>query len=102
IAMVWAPLLVRWLRNQKLGKQIRDEGPTSHQVKAGTPTMGGLLVFLTVFLVTVPLNLIGRFSILLPLGMIVSCGTLGAIDDLMNLVGDARRGMAARFKFSWL
>lgn len=102
IAMVWAPLLIRWLRTQKLGKQIRDEGPSSHHVKAGTPTMGGLLVFLTVFLVTVPLNLIGRLSILLPLGMIVACGTLGAVDDLMSLVGDARRGMAARFKFSWL
>ncbi len=38
IAMVWGPLLIRWLRAQKLGKRIRDEGPESHQAKSGTPT----------------------------------------------------------------
>src|SRR5207249_395109 len=76
--------------------------PEAHSVKSGTPTMGGLMIFLTVGLMTVPFNLLGKLSILLPLGTIVSCGLLGGIDDLMNIVGGSRTGMQARFKFVWL
>lgn len=64
--------------------------------------MGGIIIFLTVFLVTVPFNVVGRLSILLPLGMIVSCGILGAVDDYLNVIGHSGSGMTARFKMAWL
>lgn len=102
IALVGGRPLIALLARLGVGKQIRGEGPPSHARKEGTPTMGGLLIFLPVFIVTVPLNLIDRLSIALPLATMVSSGVLGALDDLMNLSGGSRSGIRARFKFLWL
>ena len=44
IAVVVGPTFIDWLRRQSIGQNIREEGPKDHQVKAGTPTMGGLLI----------------------------------------------------------
>src|SRR5690349_14338551 len=65
IAIVLGGPVVRALEARKLGKAISEYLPSSHQIKAGVPTMGGLIIFLTVLLVTVPFNLAGRWSILL-------------------------------------
>ncbi len=94
--------IVTYLRQKKLGKQIRVDGPQTHFVKTGTPTMGGIMVSISVVLITFVFNLPGRLSMLLPIGVLLASGFLGAIDDRMNLVGGARRGMTARFKFAWL
>ncbi len=102
IALLGGPPLLAILHRWRIGKHIRDEGPSSHAVKEGTPTMGGLLVFLSVFVVTAPLNLIDRRSIALPLGTMVLSGILGAVDDLLSLTGRHREGMRARFKFLWM
>lgn len=92
--------LVKYLRLRRIGKAISDEGPASHSVKAGTPTMGGLLIFGTVFVVTVPTNLFTRASIALPLATIVAMGIIGFIDDLLTLEG--RDKMAAHATKWWL
>ncbi|MCL6647025.1 MAG: phospho-N-acetylmuramoyl-pentapeptide-transferase [Chloroflexi bacterium] len=102
IGLAWGRPLIRFLVRHRIGKQIRATGPTSHAVKEGTPTMGGLIIFITVFVVTVPLNLIGRLSMLVPLGVLVASGILGAVDDLLNLAGGQKSGLTARFKFTWL
>ncbi len=111
IAVVWGPPLIRLLRRWRIGKQIRVEGPTSHQTKMGTPTGGGLMFLVPVFLITVVLNLanflsgfdagkailayfdfeegstlIGK-SILLPLLVLIAFGALGAVDDLAGVRG---------------
>jgi len=78
---------VRFLRRRGLGKEISSDGPASHQVKAGTPTMGGVLIFATVLPITLAANIIDRRSILLPLGTIVAAGLLGLADDLTTIVG---------------
>lgn len=91
--------LLRW---RGIGKQIRSEGPGSHAIKEGTPTMGGLIIFFTVFLITIPFNLVERLSIVLPLGVVVASGGLGAIDDLLSLSGGNSSGLAGRFKLAWL
>jgi phospho-N-acetylmuramoyl-pentapeptide-transferase len=97
---------VRFLRRRGLGKKVRVEGPTSHNVKTGTPTMGGLLICGTVLLLTAILTFtfysaVGR-SILLPLFVLVSCAVLGAIDDRMTIQGVGSEGLRARTKFGWL
>ena len=91
--------LIAFLRRRGIGKKIRGDAPESHMAKEGTPTMGGLLIFLSVFLVTVPLNLIDRLSILLPISVMVSCGLLGIFDDLQSLSGSIKEGIRARIKF---
>jgi phospho-N-acetylmuramoyl-pentapeptide-transferase len=79
--------MVRFLRRRGLGKEISSDGPATHQVKAGTPTMGGILIFATVLPITLAANIIDRRSILLPLGTIVVAGLLGLTDDLTTIVG---------------
>ena len=82
--------LVALLERLGLRKAISAEGPDSHQKKAGTVTMGGLLMLGTIVAVTVPTNLIGHTSILLPLGVMGAVGIIGAADDLLTLQGRAR------------
>lgn len=87
-----------------IGKKIRVEGPSTHIVKQGTPTMGGIMVVIGTFLVNAVFNSVGqdRLSILLPMGVVLATGVLGGVDDLLNIAGGKRTGITARFKFSWL
>jgi phospho-N-acetylmuramoyl-pentapeptide-transferase len=95
--------VINWLRNRGIGKQIRIEGPESHQVKTGTPTMGGLIFLIPlVIVIGVFMDILTFKSLLLPLGIVVSCGVLGGVDDLMSIVGRSRGGLAGRFKMAWL
>lgn len=93
---------IEFLRARNIGKQIRIEGPQGHQVKTGTPTMGGVIFTLTVVVLTIIFNLYGRLSMLLPLAVLIGCSVLGGVDDKLNLVGGATRGITARFKMAWL
>jgi phospho-N-acetylmuramoyl-pentapeptide-transferase len=99
--IIGRPILAE-LRRRKIGKQIRLEGPESHMVKMGTPTMGGIMITTSVVFLTAIFNLAGRLSMLLPLGVLLACAVLGAVDDMLNLVGGTRTGLTARFKFAWL
>ena len=108
LAVIWGPPLIRLLKRQQMGKRIRIEGPQTHQVKAGTPTMGGFLVILPVVLINLGLNaasllgfdLIGT-SVMVPVLTMLGFGLLGFLDDLAGVRrrrGDAQ-GMLARSKF---
>ncbi|MGI8689805.1 MAG: phospho-N-acetylmuramoyl-pentapeptide-transferase [Thermomicrobiales bacterium] len=94
--------IIATLKHYKIGKRIRVELPASHMVKMGTPTMGGIMIAVSVVLLTAIFNLVGRLSMLLPLGVLLACAVLGAVDDMLNLVGGTRTGLTARFKFAWL
>jgi phospho-N-acetylmuramoyl-pentapeptide-transferase len=108
LAVVWGRPLIRFLKKRDIGKQIRIEGPSSHQVKIGTPTMGGLMILVPVFLITAALNIInllgfnmiGR-SILVPLAAIVGFGILGIVDDLICVRNPKGTGLLGRFKLIW-
>ena len=92
LTVIWGGPLLQVLRWLGVGKQIRIEGPRSHQSKLGTPTMGGLLVIIPVVIITLLLNtvsilgrsLLGR-SILLPLGVFLGFAALGGVDDWLGL-----------------
>jgi phospho-N-acetylmuramoyl-pentapeptide-transferase len=107
LAVIWGRPLINLLRGLRIGKQIRIDGPRTHQTKIGTPTMGGLMVLIPVLVITGVLNvanllgltLIGR-SILAPMGVMVAYGILGALDDLTG-VRRVPTGMLARYKFLW-
>jgi len=107
LAVIWGRPLINLLKQLNIGKGIRIEGPSSHQVKTGTPTMGGLMILIPVLVITGVLNianllgfnLIGQ-SILVPMGVMVTFGTLGAVDDLMGVKVIAR-GLLGRYKLLW-
>lgn len=102
VAMLWAKPLIAFLRRKKVGKQIREEGPTSHIAKSGTPTMGGILILATAVAVTLALNLVGQPLVLVPLGVAIGAGLLGAVDDALNLIGGKTRGLQGRVKMAVL
>ena len=92
---------VRALRAAGIGKQIRVEGPQSHMVKQGTPTMGGLLVVLVVLATYVLMR--GdqiEGGIIAPLLILLVVGILGAFDDYLN--AKTGEGITARQKLLWL
>lgn len=108
LAVIWGNPLLALLRKYSIGKQIRIDGPSSHQVKMGTPTMGGLMIIVPVVLITVTLNianlfgrtLIGR-SILVPIIVMLAFGALGFVDDLAGVRGRKGQGLLVRTKFLW-
>jgi phospho-N-acetylmuramoyl-pentapeptide-transferase len=95
--------IVTFLRTQKLRKRVREEGPQTHLVKTGTPTMGGIMVAFTAIVITLVFNTVGRLSMLLPVGVLLACAVLGGLDDRLSLVGGKKgTGMSARGKMVWL
>lgn len=100
--MIGRPV-INWLRDRRIGKSIRIEGPASHQIKTGTPTMGGIIFLIPLVIVIGIFMDIPRFlSLLLPLAIVISCGILGGFDDLLSTVVRDRGGLAGRFKMAWL
>jgi phospho-N-acetylmuramoyl-pentapeptide-transferase len=106
---IWGGPLLRILRHYKIGKIIRVEEPEHHQVKMGTPTMGGVMFILPVLLLSGLLNAValigiqesgtGR-SVLLPMLVMVGFAVLGAVDDWEGIRGKRKGdGMRARTKF---
>lgn len=91
---------IKFLRANGIGKKIRVDGPQSHIVKTGTPTMGGIIILAPVIVLTLILNLYGRWSLLLPLGVLIAFAILGGIDDYFSLVGTKSEsfGFSARTK----
>jgi len=106
LAVVWGSPLIKLLKHYGIGKKIRIEGPATHQVKAGTPTMGGLMIVVPVLVITAALNIanllgstiVGK-SILVPMTVMAAFAALGAIDDIMGVRGKSGEGMLARVKF---
>ena len=107
LAVIWGRPLINLLRRWNIGKRIRIEQPSTHQVKTGTPTMGGLMILIPVLVINgvlnianvMGLNLIGQ-SILVPLGVMITFGTLGAVDDLIGVKVIAT-GLLGRYKLLW-
>ena len=103
ISVVLGQPIVRRLRTQKVGKQISEYQPSSHQAKAGTPTFGGLIIWVPTLLVTaVAVSWWDNRSILLPLAMIAITGAAGFVDDLGTLQHRTQKGLSWRFKITFL
>ncbi len=111
VAMLLTPVLTKVLYRFKLGKQIRDEASAPimaklHAKKAGTPTMGGVIIWGTVLLLAVvfsfykPLDFITRSETLLPLGALVASALVGLVDDYFNVrkIGPHGGGLRMRHR----
>jgi len=98
ISFLLGPWLIRLLTERQIGQQIRDDGPASHAVKAGTPTMGGALIILALLISTVMLADITNRYVLLALVATVGTGVVGFADDYLKLTRKNSKGLAPRTK----
>jgi phospho-N-acetylmuramoyl-pentapeptide-transferase len=92
------PIYIRLLQRLGFGKAIRAEGPPTHAVKAGTPTLGGMLIVVVVMFLAMALRIEDE-STLIPMLTLVGVGILGAIDDYVNT--RTGFGVRGRYKLVW-
>jgi phospho-N-acetylmuramoyl-pentapeptide-transferase len=96
------PLFIKFLAGRGYGQQIRDDGPQSHHVKRGTPTMGGVVIVLSVIIGYGISHLVTGASLstsaVLVIGLIVGLGFVGFIDDWLKVVKQRSLGLRAREK----
>lgn len=97
LAVILAPLLIPLLRRMKFGQQIRDEGPKSHLKKAGTPTMGGIVIVLAFTLAFLKFSVVNTdFYVLLVATL--GFGLIGFLDDYIKIVFKRSLGLTPRQK----
>jgi phospho-N-acetylmuramoyl-pentapeptide-transferase len=99
VVVILMPAYIRFLKHAGFGKRIRREGPETHLVKEGVPTMGGLLVILVVLGVYLLLRGDLEGGIIPPLAALAIVGGLGAFDDYLN--ARTGEGIRARQKLLW-
>ncbi len=101
ISFVVGPRMIAWLSRMKIGQSVRDDGPQTHLAKAGTPTMGGALILVSIAITTLLWgNLTNRF-VWVVLLVTVGFGAIGWVDDWRKVVHRNPKGLSARWKFFW-
>ena len=101
ISFMVGPWMIRRLSYNQIGQRVRDDGPKSHLPKAGTPTMGGALILVTISASTLLwADLRNRF-VWITLGVTLAFGLIGFWDDYLKLVVGNSRGLIARYKYFW-
>lgn len=96
----WGGPLISWLQAHHIGKQIRADGPQTHEAKRGTPTMGGILIVVPVVIIGGLLAL-GEPRLWAPVFVTALFAVLGAVDDMRGLRDASGVGWLARYKFPW-
>lgn len=100
VAFAAGPAIISFLRRHQIGQTVRDDGPKSHLTKEGTPTMGGLLILLSVL---VPVLLWGRLDNRLLMVVLISTiwmGLIGLLDDYLKVVRHCSKGLVGRYKLA--
>ena len=99
LGLVLGPYMIRKLRQMSFGQHIREEGPQSHLKKAGTPTMGGLLIVISIVVPTLLWADLRNQYVWFALLGLVGFGTIGFFDDYAKISKKRNLGLTARQKF---
>jgi phospho-N-acetylmuramoyl-pentapeptide-transferase len=99
LAFVFGPWLIRKLRELQIGQFIREEGPQAHQKKAGTPTMGGVLIVLSTLVPTLLWADLTNGFVLLAIFSLLAFATIGFIDDYAKVSKQRNLGLTSKKKF---
>jgi phospho-N-acetylmuramoyl-pentapeptide-transferase len=100
ISLLLGPWMIRKLRQMSIGQFIREDGPQSHQTKAGTPTMGGLLIVISILVPTLLWANLRNVYIWIAMGSLVGFGAIGFYDDYTKMKKMRNLGLTARQKFA--
>jgi len=101
VGLFCGPLMINWLRKLQIGQTVRNDGPQTHLSKAGTPTMGGLLILVGITVSCLLWGDLSQSSLWVVLLVTISCGIVGWIDDYRKLVLKNSKGLPGRWKFFW-
>jgi phospho-N-acetylmuramoyl-pentapeptide-transferase len=101
VSLILGPYVIRKLTAYKIGQAVREEGPRSHLTKAGTPTMGGALILVSMCLTVLLWGDLQNRLVWVVLLVTLAFGTIGWIDDYRKVVHRNPRGLPARWKFFW-
>ena len=102
LALFLGPWLIRVLQRQRLGQSIRGDGPQSHLAKAGTPTMGGLLILFSLVAAVVAWGDPATPTLWIVLAVTLGFGAVGFTDDYLKISKRNSKGLSARAKFTSL
>src|SRR5437870_8201144 len=100
ISLALGPWMVRKLREFQIGQVIRQEGPTSHRPKAGTPTMGGLLILCAALLPTLLWADLTNVFVWIAVLSTAAFGGVGFLDDYLKITRRSSGGLAPRYKLA--
>ena len=98
VSLVLGPWLIRTLREFQIGQVIRQEGPQTHRAKAGTPTMGGVLILLAVIAATLLWMDLKNRLVWIALGTLAGLGAVGFADDYVKITHRRSLGLSGRGK----
>ncbi|MGO8720726.1 MAG: phospho-N-acetylmuramoyl-pentapeptide-transferase [Acidobacteriaceae bacterium] len=100
ISLLIGPYLIEKLREFQIGQFIREDGPKDHQKKAGTPTMGGLLICVAILVPTLLWSDLSNPLVWLAILALVGFGGIGFADDYLKVIHKRNLGLTARVKFT--
>lgn len=98
LSLALGPYFIRMLSEHQIGQQVRDDGPKSHLKKSGTPTMGGLLILMSVTLSTLLWSDLANPYVWLVLGVMCTFGFIGWLDDYKKIKEANSKGLSERAK----
>jgi len=99
LTLIFIPVLIRYMKGRKIAEQIRELGPECHMTKAGTPTMGGVVINLSIVAAIFLWGDLGNHYIQAMLVAIIGFGGIGFIDDYLKVSKKNSNGLSARHKF---
>ena len=101
ISFTAGPSVIRWLAAKKIGQAVRHDGPQTHLVKTGTPTMGGALILIAIGVTTLLWGDLGNRYVWVLLIVTLGFGAIGWYDDWKKVVYRDPKGLASRWKYFW-
>ncbi|GLR12599.1 phospho-N-acetylmuramoyl-pentapeptide-transferase [Chitinimonas viridis] len=101
ISFLLGPWVIRKLTELKVGQAVRDDGPQTHLVKAGTPTMGGTLILLAIGLTTLLWADLSNRFVWVVLGVTLGTGIIGFVDDYKKVALKNPKGLSSKQKLFW-
>lgn len=101
ITFAFYPFFIKKLRSLSLGQEVRDDGPSSHLKKQGTPTMGGMLLLIAVITSCLLWGDLKHVGLWLLIYISAGYGMIGLIDDLQKIKKSNSKGLSARVKLFW-
>ncbi len=101
LSLMVGPWMIASLSKYQVGQFVRDDGPQTHLIKAGTPTMGGALILVTTLVSTLLWAELSNRLVWTVLGVTFAFGLIGFYDDYLKIVVRNSKGLVARWKYFW-